>query len=189
MSQNLFQPSWPSFLLDETLFDLGHLDEHRLVAEDSEGNKRLIIVTFSDHCFTDKTPEDPLKPQKFLYHPSTRKPGYFCRRRYDQSLMLVHYIEDAKTRSVWNASGQNRAIIPTVTDNGVPAHYAILFNLRRWKGTPPYHLRMDILSAYICDEISQFVTFGEIGFKKLISLTMKNRQPTRNTNSGRKRPK
>lgn len=65
--KHLFQPTWPSFILDGTLFELDHLDEHHLVTEDSEGIERLIIVTFSDHCFTDQAPEDPLQPQKYLY--------------------------------------------------------------------------------------------------------------------------
>ena len=103
--------------------------------------------------------------------------------------MLTQHIEDAKTKSVWNASGQNLAIIPSVTADGAPALYAVLFGLRRWKGISPYHLRMDVVSAYICDDISQFATFGEIGFKKLVSLAMQGKQPTRNTSNRRKRPK
>ena len=175
-------------MLEGDLFEFEHLDEYHLVAEDSEGNERHIIVVFSDHCFTDKAPEDSLAPQKYLYQDSTRNPGYFCKKRYRHSLLLVQHIEDAKERSVWNASGQNLAIIPTVEENGVPAHYAVLFYLRRWKGNRPYHLRMDVVSAYICDDIAQFATFGEIGFKKLVSLAMKNKQPTKNTKRRRKRP-
>lgn len=151
----LFQPTWPSFILERTLFEFEHLDEYHLVAQDSEGTERHIIVVLCDHCFTDKDPEDPLSLQKFLHPSRARKPGYFCRRRYKHSLLLAQHIEDAKERSVWNVSGQNLAIIPTVLENNAPAHYAILFKLRRWKGTPPYHLRMDVVSAYICDDISR----------------------------------
>ena len=185
----LIQPTWQSFALEGTLFELEHLDEYHLVAQDSEGTERHIIVVFSDHCFTDKDPEDSLSPQKFLYPSSDRRPGYFCRRRYEHSLLLTQHIESAKERSVWNASGQNLAIIPTVTENGIPAHYAILFSLRRWKGTQPYQLRMDVVSAYICEEVSQFATFGTIGFKRLVSLAMQGKQPTKNNSHRRKRPK
>jgi len=175
-------------MLGGNLFEFKHLDEYHLVAQDSEGTDRNIIVVFSDHCFTDKDPEDPLNPQKFLYSSSTRNPGYFCRKRYRHSLSIVQHIEDAKVRSVWNASGQNLAIIPMVEENNAPAFYAVVFNLRRWTGSRPYHLRMDVVSAYICDDISKFATFGEIGFKKLVSLAMKNKQPRQNTNRRRKRP-
>jgi hypothetical protein len=185
----IFQAPWSSFFLDNELCDLSHLNEYRLSAEDSDGESREILVTFSDHCFTDKEPADPLQPQKYLYRESARRPGYFCRRRYDHSLLLVQHIETFKAGSVWNASGQNFAAIPTVTDNGAPAHYAIVFNLRRLKGTPPYHLRMDVASAYICDDISKFATFGTIGFKKLVTTTMQGKPPQPNYSKNRKRPK
>ena len=176
-------------MLDGELFEFEHLNDYHLVAQDSEGLERHIAVVFSDHCFTDKEAEDPESPQRFVYPQSSRKPGYFCQRRYMHSLSIVQHIENAKEKSIWNASGQNLAIIPIVQDNGAPAHYAVLFSLRKWKGTPPYHLRMDIVSAYICDDLLQIATFGHIGFKKLVSLAMKNEQPKKNHSRRRKRPK
>lgn len=185
----LIQAPWPGFFLDNEVFDLSHLKEYHLSAEDSDGNTREILVTFSDHCFTRKDPEEPLQSSKYLYRESARKPGYFCRRRYQHSLLLVEHIEAAKTGSVWNASGENFSIIPIVTDNGNPAHYAILFNLRKLSGLRPYHLRMDVASAYICDDISEFKTFGVMGFKKLVTMTMLGKRPSPNHSRNRKRPK
>ncbi len=185
----IFQAPWPDFSLDGEVKSLKHLCEYRLSAEDSSGNMREILVTFSDHCFTSKDPLEPHNPEQSLYRESARKPGYFCPRRYEQSLQLVHLLEETKTGSVWNASGQNFAAIPTVTEDGASAHYAIVFDLRRLKGTPPYHLRMDIVSAYICDDITTFLTFGVVGFKRLIALILEGKHPPKNHSRNRKRPK
>ena len=185
----LIQAPWPDFILDGTLHSLEHLCEYHLSAEDSSGNTREILVTFSDHCFTSKDPIDSLHPEASLYRESARKPGYFCPRRYEQSLNLVQHIEATKTGSVWNASGQNFAAIPTVTANGTPALYAILFGVRQLKGAPPYHLHLDVVSAYICDDIAAFATFGSVGFKRLVTLTMEGKHPPKNHSKHRRRPK
>lgn len=185
----IFQAPWPDFSLDGEVKSLEHLREYCLSTEDSSGTSREILVTFSDHCFTSKDPIDPLNPEHSLYRESARKPGYFCLRRYKQSLQLVDHLEETKNGSVWNASGQNFAAIPTITEDGRPAHYAIVFGLRRLKGTPPYSLRMDIASAYICDDIIEFSTFGSVGFKRLISLALEGKHPQKNHSKHRKRPK
>lgn len=185
----LIQSPWPDFILDGAAQSLEHLREYHLSAEDSNGNAREILVTFSDHCFTSKEPIDPLHPESSLYRESARKPGYFCPKRYQQSLNLVQHIEETKTGSVWNASGQNFAAIPTVTENGSPALYAILFSLSRLKGISPYHLRLDVVSAYVCDDIAAFATFGSVGFKRLVTLTMEGRHPPKNHSRHRRRPK
>ena len=185
----VFQAPWPDFFLDGELLSLGHLQEYHLSAEDSDGNVREVLVTFSDHCFTSKDPADAQQANKYLYQESARKPGYFCPRRYEHSLLLVQHLETAKSGSVWNASGQNFAVIPTVTDNGRPALYAIVFNMRQLKGTPPYHLRMDVVSAYVCDDVTDFATFGVVGFKKLVTLAMQGKAPPKNHSKHRKRPK
>ncbi len=187
-SKYLFQAPWPGFFLDGQLFELRHLNEYSLAVEDLDGVERRVIVTFSDHCFTEEYPEDTSQPQKFEYRESTRRPGYFCRRRYSHSLSLVGHIEQAKTKSVWNVHSQNLAILPVVVEDGRNVFYAIVFNLRRITGTP-YHLRMDVASAYICDDLSRFETFGHIGFKNLVSLALRGKHPARNTSRTRKRPK
>ena len=185
----IFQAPWPDFVLDGEARSLEHLREYHLSAEDSDGRPREILVTFSDHCFTSKEPIDPLHPASSIYRESARKPGYFSPRRYEQSLHLTQHIETFKTGSVWNAAGRNFAAIPAITEDGQQAHYAIIFELRILKGTPPYQLRLDVLSAYICDDITTFSTFGIVGFKRLVSLTLEGKHPPKNHSKHRRRPK
>ena len=60
----IFQAPWPDFSLDGEVKSLEHLCEYRLSAEDSSGNVREILVTFSDHCFTSKDPLEPHNPEQ-----------------------------------------------------------------------------------------------------------------------------
>lgn len=123
------------------------------------------------------------------YQGCSRKPqGMFCFIRYEHSRSLVGHLEACKTGSVWNVGGQNLAILPVVTQDGRPLHYAIVFNLIPLKGRKPYHLHMDVVSAYPCDATKEFVTFGDVGFKKLVSLKMARKQLAKNTGANRRRP-
>ena len=181
------QSPWPNFLLDDETFDLSHLDEYQLSAQDSEGHVREILVTFSDHCFTrDRNESDP---EKLIYPMSTRRPGCFSRSRYTHSLLLVRHIEAAKTGSVWNVEGQNLAIIPIITHDGAYAHYAIIFDIRTVSGRPPFHLHMEVRTAFPCDASKELVTHGEVGFKRLISIRMAGRHLNKNTSRHRRRPR
>lgn len=188
MTKHYLQAPWPDFSLDGVNYSLAHLAEYHLSAEDSDGNAREILVIFSDHCFTDKDPANQADSERLLYPASARQPGYFCLKRYGHSLSLLQHIEAAKTRSVWNASGQNFAIVPTVTDDGHQAYYAVIFGLRRLKAMPPFDLLMDVVSAYVVDDIKAFATYGVVGFKKLVTVTMQGRRLPTNHSSKRKRP-
>jgi hypothetical protein len=44
--------SWSSFTYQGDAYDLTHLDEYEVEVADSQGTKRQIAVSFSDHCFT-----------------------------------------------------------------------------------------------------------------------------------------
>ena len=185
MSGYHIQRPWQSFVYQGTIYDLTHLNEYHLSASDSEGEIRQILITFSDHCFTRKyLPGDS---SELIYPSSTRCPGCFCHLRYRHSHSLLQHIESAKTGTVWNVEGDNLALVPVITNEGTPVHYAIVFRLIPLKGSP-FHLHMKVLSAHICDASKEFVTHGSVGFKKLLSLKIARKQLARNTNQNRKRP-
>jgi len=187
--KHLFQAPWPSFSLNGDIYDLSHLNEYRLSAFDSDNHPREILVVFSDHCFTEEHPDDPSITDELLYPQSTRKPGYFNRRRYQHSLLIVDHIEAAKIGTVWNVHGQNVAIIPKVKEGEKLFHYVIVFDLWPLKGLRPYVLKMEILSAYVCDDMSELTTFGSVGFKKLVTIALTGKKPRKNHSKHRKRPK
>ena len=180
------QPPWRPFEFEGTSYDLSHLNEYSLTAEDSLGEKRIILVTFSDHCFTRKS--EPGDQASLQYQGARQREGVFCFLRYRHSLSLIEHLARAKTGTVWNVAGQNLAVLPTITQDGQPLHYAIVFNLIPLKGRHPYHLYMDVVSAYPCDASKEFVTFGDVGFKKLIGVKMARKQLPKNTGSNRRRP-
>ena len=181
------QRPWQSFVYQGITYDLSHLNEYCLTAQDSAGEQRVVLVTFSDHCFTRK-PEVG-DPAALRYQGGSRTPqGMFCFIRYGHSRSLTDHLEACKTGSVWNVGGQNLAVLPVVSQDGQPLHYAIVFNLIPLKGRKPYHLHMEVVSAYPCDASKEFVTFGDVGFKKLVSLKMERKQLRKNTSDRRRRP-
>jgi hypothetical protein len=186
MSGPYFQKrSWPAFMHQGVTYSLIHLDEHQLEVIDSQAIKRLVAVTYSDHCFTREpaATDDPA-----LHYPdSTRRLGYFCVDRYQYSLGLAGQIVQATTRQVWTIRDDSFAILPVIDHRGVKTFYGILFSLDRVKGLP-VDLHMRIKTAYPCDE-NEIVTFGSVRFSHLVTLRMQGKSPKRITDRHRKRPR
>lgn len=185
MSNFYFQKSpWAPFVYQGNSFDLSHLNECILEVVEDGNLPRRIAVTFSDHCFTrDSKPGD--EPE-LLYPGCSRSPGYFSRTRYHHSLTIAGHLAGVVQGNVWNANGNNYAIVPTVNHHGSPVLYGIFFSLDRVKGLP-VHLHMRIQSAFPCDK-KPVVTFGRVKFKRLVKLRMQGQHPPRITGPNRKRP-
>ncbi|MES2206714.1 MAG: hypothetical protein V4525_07960 [Pseudomonadota bacterium] len=177
-------PRWPSFYYNKIIYDLSHLNEYIFLVIDSSAVERKIAVTFSDHCFTSKNKDDN---NSILYSYSSRKPGYFCFKRYSLSLGLKDHILNASEGEVWLVEGENLAIVPTVDVAGKEVLYGIIFNLKRIKGLP-VDLHMRIETAYPC-ELKELTTFGSVRFKHFVTLRMQGKMPNRNLSKHRKKPK
>lgn len=189
MAAPYFQKApWTPFVHGGITYALSHLDEYHFTVTDSDAQDRRIAVTFSDHCFTrEQKPED----DPALFYPgSRRKNGIFCFDRYQHSLGIAEHIAHTVRGKVWNASSYHDcfAIIPVINHRGERMLYAILFSLDRGPKDLPVDLHMLIRTAYPCDQ-KQIVTFGEIGFRKLVALRMKGKSPSRIMDRLRKTPR
>lgn len=177
--------SWPSFSYRGNDYAIGHLDEYELEVTDSEGRSRLIAVTFGDHCFT--RPPAPDDDPALVYPASDRRPGHFCFVRYQHSFGLPSHIAVAAKGKVWTVGGDNYAAIPTVSHEGQPVFYGVVFSLDKVSGLP-VHLHMRVKSAYIAEAESP-VTYGSVRFAHLVALRTRNKRPGRITDRNRRVPR
>jgi len=186
MSGPYFQKQrWPAFVYQDQRYDFDHLDEYVFDVSDSQSVVRHIAVTFTDHCFTrEREAEDD---DALIYPTSSRQPGCFCIDRYQHSLGLPVHIQRATTGEVWNIEGDNFAIVPTVTHQGLRVLYGIVFSLDPVKGLP-VDLHMRVKTAYPCDE-KDIATFGSVRFRHLVALRMQKKRPKSIFDRRRKRPR
>lgn len=174
MSRRYFQRApYGSFVRDQVVFELSHLDEYLLSVEG-----RQVCVTFEDHCFT-RSPqpgevEDPLYPRRV-----------FCEERYRYSLKLRELLLKATEGSVWIMGNANYAALPTVSADGQPVLYGIFFDLRPVANLP-FALHLSVRSAYICE--TPPATQGDIKFKRLMELRLKGESPRPTTSGHRRTP-
>jgi hypothetical protein len=189
------QAPWPNFHRNGTTYRLNHLNEYTIQVTDSDGVERLMLVHFSDHCFTRDASRDPSQDDPtLLYRPSTRRPnGYFCLDRWGLSRDLRTHIHDAVHGQVWMCHDPKYCIVPTVVLEGQPLLYGILCKLSKEKG---YHfkLSLEVITAYPWTrldgqgQIIKVTTYGKVDFSRLINLQVNNQTPTRITDGNRKTP-
>lgn len=186
MSGPYFQKqSWPPFTYQAQTYDLTHLDEYETEVNDSGGNVRRIVVSFSDHCFTREPITDDAPGLR--YPQSTRVLGHFCTERYRLSLGLSHHVAHVMQGRTWIIQGENFAAIPTVDHQGNKILYGIVFSLDRVKKLP-VDLHMRVRTAYPCD-VTEIVTYGSVRFPHLVTLRMQGKHPHRNLDRHRPRPR
>lgn len=181
MTKYYIQKPWPDFQIGETVYDLSHLNEFILEAEDSARTLRKILVSPSDHCFTrirdDADTEDMLYPNC-----SRGYQGVFCPTRYENSKGLPERVGHAILGKVWRVDGENFAIIPNASQSGF---YGIFFSLDKLKGFE-IDLHMRIRSAYPMHESP--ITYGNVRFAHLMALRLQNKMPPRILTHHRKKP-
>lgn len=188
MSKSYFPGSkWPAFVYQGTSYDLSPLDEYQIGVVDSGEIQRRIAVTFSAHCFTRKPePAD----DSALHYPHSPENRHFCIERYQLSSSLVSHIAHAAGGKVWildRHRGMRLAIIPTVLHKSIKMFYGIVFDLERVKGLP-VDLRMRVITAYPCGE-NVFVTYGAVGFSRLVTMRIQNKNLKPDTRPRRSRPR
>jgi hypothetical protein len=186
MSGPYFQKqSWSSFNYQGAIYDLTHLDEYEVEVTDSQGAKRKIAISFSDHCFT-REPEAS-DDAALRFPSSTRVVGHFCVERYQLSLGIREHLAYAMQGKVWIIEGENFAVIPTIDHQGNKILYGIIFSLDRVKKLP-VDLDMRVRTAYPCN-MADIVTYGNVRFAHLVSLRMQSKRPNRNLTKHRPRPR
>jgi hypothetical protein len=174
--------TWSPFIYDGNSYNLSHLDEYEFSIVDTTKTKRLIGVTFSDHCFTRKPTSDD--NQALAFRGSTRKPGLFCFKRYELSFGLIGHITNATNGCVWIVDGDNFAVLPIRDTEGQTSYYGIMFSLDRVSGLP-IDLHMRVKTAYLLDKKS-LVEYGKVRFKMLVTLRMARKMPKRQRGHKRK---
>lgn len=187
MPRPYFQKNpWPDFTYRGTVYSLSHLVEHEITVIDSAKIERSIVVTYNDHCFTEKQKPE-IDNELFYPHSSRGKEALFSLERYQLSLALPSLIEDMTKKKTWNVEGGNYALVPTINHNGEKVLYAIMFTLDPKKGLP-IDLHMCILTAYPHSD-KELVTYGCLDFSHLVSLRVKRQHPKLIYDRNRKRPK
>lgn len=177
---------WPSFMVDGQRFDLAHLNDFVLEAEDSSRAVRRMLVTFSDHCFT-REPNDGLDAAPIFPGCSRGPDGRFSTERYALSLRLPDLIRATTQGVVWNMAGDHYAIVTKMVD-GARHDYAIVFSLDPIKGLSDIRLHMRVRTAHERPD-HQIDTFGSVRFAHLLKLRFERRRPTKVYDRHRRRPK
>lgn len=179
---------WSDYSSGESTFTFTHLTETYLLASDSLGNERRIIVTYQDHVFT-RDPADGDTPQD-AFPGAKRDPyGVFCPTRYRWSLLLPEVISRLPEQRIWSLRKDDRyAHIPIVTESGETILYSIVFSLEPVKRNIPYDFWIRVRTAYPCDDLPPD-TFGEVRFSHLLMVRSQGKHPARNFSPHRKTPK
>jgi hypothetical protein len=186
------QKPWPPFVHGEKIFDLSHLNERMDYVVDSKKKKRIVLVTFTDHCFT-RLPNGSADAAP-RYPGCSRMDGRFCTDRYELSLKLNHHINFSNLREVWNTVGdEHYAIVRGVDHRGTRVEYAVIFSLEKLKGVQAeggtkVDLHMRIRTAHKRNN-KPIETFGSVRFSHLVKLVMENERPLKIYDHKRKRPK
>ncbi|MFD1627289.1 hypothetical protein [Azospirillum griseum] len=179
-------PGWRPFVFNGETYGFEHLNEYEFDVVDTAKVSRRIVVTFSDHVFTRDAElgDDPA----WVFPGSSRvPPGCFCPKRYRHSLDIKALIEWAAGGKAWTLDGDDRyAQIPTISDDGTPLLYSIVFSLDPARGLQ-VHLHMRVRSAYPCDKTVPS-TYGSVTFRHLVRLRAEHKRPNRNFNKRRERP-
>jgi hypothetical protein len=177
---------WPDFDYNGTVYSLSHLVEHEFTIIDSSKVERCVVVTYTDHCFT-QTPEPGADTALFYPHCSRGKEAHFSLDRYQHSLSLPVFVPAVANGKVWNVEGKNYALLPTIDHNGQRMLYAIIFSLDPVKGLPvDLHMRISTAYPHSGEEL---VTYGSVGFSHLATLRMRKQTPKLIFDRGRKRPR
>lgn len=175
---------WRNFSYNDSIYDLSHLNEHSIEVFDSKNVKRSILVTYTDHCFTEDMSQDD---DPVLEYPgSSRGRGCFSIERYKCSLALPEYIATVSKSKIWVVEGSNFALIPIITHEGIKVLYAIIFSLDPIKGLP-FALHMRVSTAYPQTE-SDITTYGNVRFVHLVTLRMQKKYPGRILDKHRQKP-
>jgi hypothetical protein len=177
----LIQAPWPAFAHGDKTFDLSHLHERVDYAIDSSGTKRVVLITYADHCFTREAMEgeDAAPP----YPGCSRASGRFCFERYELSLELNDHLDFSRLKEVWNTKNdEHYAIVRGVTHQGAKTEYAVIFSLEKLKGVQApggvkIDLHMRIRTAHKRERERTVETFGSVRFAHLVTLAMKNERP------------
>ncbi|GMB81234.1 hypothetical protein NN6n1_20170 [Shinella zoogloeoides] len=179
---------WPDYTLGEVTYSFGHLSEAYMVASDSLGAEKSIIVTYADHVFTrDAKSGDDLAN---AFPGANRVPfGVFCETRYKLSKQLPALIEQIPSQRIWNLRKDDRyAHVPLLTEGGETILYSVVFSLEPVKRNIPFDFWLRIRTAYPCD-VDPPDTFGEVRFSHLLMVRDKGQHPQRNFTNHRKKPK
>lgn len=176
---------WPDFHYNGTIYKLDHLAEHEIEVTDSSSVKRTIVITYSDHCFTDK-PESEADPALVYPDCSRGAQGHFSFERYHCSLDLPTFVSQLTNNKVWNVNGGNYAQLPIITHNGQRTWYAIIFSLDPVKGLP-IDLHLKVRTAYP-NSRDHIPTFGHVSFSRLVKLRVENKTPPPVYDKHRKKP-
>lgn len=172
---------WGAFLTGDQTFDLSHLDD-RIAIVTVGGVDVPILVTFSDHCFTEEPKPNDERP---VFPGCSRPDGRFCTKRYAASLEMWGHIERAMRGRVWMGE-RDRYLVLTV-DLG-NAHYIIALSLEKLKGRADAKLLMRVRTGFHRTDDKHVATYGEVRFVNLVGLILKGKLPPRIYDQKRRTP-
>ena len=140
---------WKSFVHQESVYELSHLNAFKIVYVDSKtGNQYTFFVTFGLHCFTkDLDSLTEIERQDLLYS-SRREVRPFNFERYNYSKSLPDLIRKLHEVYIFDAGYDNYATLDLLSDDGVQVNYKVVFKAFREKKK----LRLHISSAYPVDD-------------------------------------
>lgn len=147
---------WRNFAFNGQIYDLSHLDVHRVeyTDETDENNPFTyrFIVTYSSHCFTGKSEDLTSEESELLmYHDLNKKESRpFNFKRYYLSKQLPDIIKllADKTTFVCHAGHKNYASVKVLDSNGIKVDYFVVFKVFK----ECKKLRLHVLSAYPLDD-------------------------------------
>lgn len=143
---------WRNFTFDGQVYDLSHLDVHRVeYTDDTDENNPFtyrFIVTYSSHCFTEESKDLTREESELLMYPDLikKESRQFNFERYHLSKQLPNIIKSLadKTTLVCHAGYKKYASVKVLNSDGIKVDYFVVFIVF----SESKKLRLHVQSAY-----------------------------------------
>ena len=143
-------PRWNSFILNEQVYDLSHLDAHWVEYQDNregrEANSYKFKVTYGLHCFTREDLDLSEAESPLWIYKAPKEARHFNIARYNLSKQLPSIIRSLGETDtlVFFAGYGNFATVKVIDFEGIKTDYFVVFAVFRENKV----LRLHVASAY-----------------------------------------
>lgn len=146
--------AWAAFKYKDTIYDLSHLDAHKVKYTHSSPGKADIEyefwVTYSFHCFAKHYPERCQTEQQALMYSAPKEERPFCFTRYQLSRNHLRAIIDnlgTPNVRVTHAGYSSYAADKIINNDGSTSWYLVPFKVYKYQKK----FRIHVTSAYLLD--------------------------------------
>lgn len=170
--------TWKTHVYEGQEYTFTHLDPHTEVFVHPDGTKFTVDIRYTDHCFTRSPRSGEQYDPSRVWSDHTlgngiRKIRLFCPMRNEMSQLLPGLVRDfPRKKPQHNKDKRNFFTIDTLTYQGAPVKYDIIFSVRKsGKG----RLELLVETAYIDEPNYPAAPLGgrRVGFWIILGHTMR----------------